>query len=225
MSEELLLLWPRWYQDQQGVSGDVAALWRHAREHGDAPNPWFNPERYGQLNPDVAASGEDPINHYRRQGWREGRAIGSELYGIEAYSSDERLQLDWLVWPDWYIGQLPSPWRAGLEPGEAVEHYLRLGVMAGLDPNPLFKTMFYGQRYPDLLEAGCDLLLHFLRYGCLEGRSCHPHLNWQPIEMQQWFQGQLVPGWPLPTAEVGRWRQQLILEAWAAQEVLSSGSP
>ena len=215
MNEQLL--WPEWVRQHHGLEGDAGQIWQAVREQQLPINPWFDPGRYRALHPDVAASGEDPLDHYLRFGWREQRSTGcgSGLGGLVAFTPQELAWLEVLVWPDWYLGQLPPELRAGLEPSEAAEHYLRLGVMAGLDPNPLFCTRYYGMQHPDLLDQGCCLLLHYLRFGIAEGRRCHPQLELQPALLQQWLQGEALPGWPPPVAGLSRWQRQQHLQQWA----------
>lgn len=213
------LLWPDWLQEQFGLEGDADALWQMVRAQQLPPNPWWDPARYRALHPDVAASGDDPLEHYLRFGWREQRSTGSGLGGLAAFTADERDWLAVLVWPDWYLAQLPAALRAGLEPSEAAEHYLRLGVMAGWDPNPLFRTRYYGRANPDLLAAGCCLLLHYVRFGEQEGRRCHPRLLLRRAELRQWLQGVAPPGWPVLAPDTCGWKRQQQLQHWAEQEV------
>ncbi|CAM3453144.1 glycosyltransferase family 2 protein [Halomonas casei] len=49
-------------------------------------------------------------------------------------------------------------------------HFLRLGWRAGLSPSPSFDARWYRARYPDVVRAKVNPLLHFLRYGVHEGR-------------------------------------------------------
>ena len=51
-----------------------------ARFRGVSPTPWFDAEYYLQSNPDVQQSGHDPLEHFQRWGWREGR---SPLPGLD----------------------------------------------------------------------------------------------------------------------------------------------
>lgn len=44
-----------------------------ARFRGVSPSPWFDAEYYLRCNPDVTQSGMDPLRHFQRWGWREGR--------------------------------------------------------------------------------------------------------------------------------------------------------
>ena len=55
--------WQRLKRSGGGSDQDLAPLPRD-----------FDPAAYSKLNPDVAASGVDPANHYRRHGHQEGRA-------------------------------------------------------------------------------------------------------------------------------------------------------
>ncbi|MBQ0959951.1 glycosyltransferase [Ideonella sp. 4Y11] len=43
------------------------------RFQGLSPSPWFDAEYYLRCNPDVAQSGIEPLRHFVRWGWREGR--------------------------------------------------------------------------------------------------------------------------------------------------------
>ena len=63
--------------------------------------------------------------------------------------------------------------RYGVSNG-AVEHYMNIGVLEGANPNPLFDTKYYLERYPDVASAGLNPLLHFLDGGAKEGRNPQP---------------------------------------------------
>jgi glycosyltransferase involved in cell wall biosynthesis len=69
---------------------------------------------------------------------------------------------------DWYLAQSPQ---AAADP---LDHYLRAGAAAGLDPHPLFDTSWYLDRYPDIRAAGLNPLAHYLARGSAEGRNPHP---------------------------------------------------
>jgi hypothetical protein len=49
-------------------------------------------------------------------------------------------------------------------------HYLSKGEKAGLAPSPRFDPAYYAARNPDVVEAGLNLLLHFVTTGRNEGR-------------------------------------------------------
>jgi O-antigen biosynthesis protein len=50
------------------------------RAKGGSTSPWFDAEYYLRSNPDVVHSGLDPLCHFQRWGWREGR---SPLPGLD----------------------------------------------------------------------------------------------------------------------------------------------
>jgi ubiquinone/menaquinone biosynthesis C-methylase UbiE len=54
---------------------------------------------------------------------------------------------------------------------DPISHYLHDGAAAGFDPSPSFSTKGYLNLYRDVAEAGCNPLVHYLRYGRAEGRS------------------------------------------------------
>lgn len=57
-----------------------------------------------------------------------------------------------------------------------VQHYLAHAA-EGVDPSPVFSSLFYLQAYPDVARAGMNPLLHYIHHGCHEGRL---------INQQQW---------------------------------------
>ena len=78
------LLDPIWYRetypDLRDTPTDFA---RHYLEHGAAegrnPSSRFDTKSYLAANPDVAASGANPLVHYILSGEREGRALGTAI--------------------------------------------------------------------------------------------------------------------------------------------------
>jgi hypothetical protein len=75
----------------------------------------FDPHWYLSHNPDVAAAGIQPWDHFVANGLREGRSPG-----------------DWFD-PGWYVGQDPG---AVADPAGAFGHYLASGMSQGRYPNP-----------------------------------------------------------------------------------------
>lgn len=55
-----------------------------------------------------------------------------------------------------------------LQPGAALDHYLRYGAEEGRAPNPWFDSQYYQELYPD--TALVNPLWHFITYGAEEGR-------------------------------------------------------
>ncbi|MFN9369845.1 MAG: glycoside hydrolase family 99-like domain-containing protein [Planctomycetia bacterium] len=53
-------------------------------------------------------------------------------------------------------------------------NYRRRGWRRGRSPRQLFDAAWYRRRYPDVVAAGVDPLLHYVTHGWREGRSPHP---------------------------------------------------
>ncbi|MGV6847915.1 MAG: hypothetical protein ACWA5A_05990 [Marinibacterium sp.] len=145
----------------------------------------FDAEYYLSENPDIAAEiGEnDPLIHFARHGWRQGRDPNPDFS------------------TDFYLANNPDVAAAGLNP---LWHYLSDGMVEGRAPNEAaraelrlpdakalgpelaaeidtlrkgFDTAYYMARYPDVVEAGLNPLLHFARHGWREGRDPNPDFS------------------------------------------------
>lgn len=68
---------------------------------------------------------------------------------------------------EWYARTYPE---AG-GPRAALAHFLQKGAALGHDPGPSFSTSAYLAANPDVREAGCNALIHYLRFGRNEGRG------------------------------------------------------
>ncbi|WP_428531536.1 Ig-like domain-containing protein [Rhodopila sp.] len=124
---------------------------------GVAPVAEFDAAYYLANNPDVAAAGVDPAEHYATIGWKEGR-------NPDAFFNT-----------DYYLNQNPDVAAAGIDP---LTHYDTIGWKEGRDPSADFSTDKYLQANPDVAAAGIDPLLHYLEYGAPEGRMAfiaQPH--------------------------------------------------
>ena len=119
----------------------------------------FDRAVYLQNNPDVAASGADPLTHYIQVGGREGR--------------DPHALFD----SDWYLARNPDVAAAGENP---LVHYLKTGASEGRDPHPSFDTDWYARRNPDVAAQGTNPLAHYVRFGMREGRAPHPDFGIDP---------------------------------------------
>jgi|GEM_PF-1659655 len=113
----------------------------------------FDAAWYLGQNPDVAATGIDPLEHYVKWGAGEGRNP-NPLFDAA-----------------WYLARNPDVAGAGLSP---LEHYCEWGANEGRDPSPLFSTNWYLAQNPDVAAAGVNPLAHYLEHGALEGRDPHP---------------------------------------------------
>jgi GT2 family glycosyltransferase/cephalosporin hydroxylase len=123
----------------------------------------FDAAWYLGQNPDVAAAGIDPLEHYLKWGAGEGRNPNP------------------LFQAAWYLARNPDVAEAKLNP---LEHYREWGVKDGRDPSPLFSTNWYLAQNPDVTAAHLNPLAHYLEHGAGEGRDPHPlfEANWYLAE-------------------------------------------
>jgi GT2 family glycosyltransferase/glycosyltransferase involved in cell wall biosynthesis len=112
--------------------------------------PLFDVDWYLTAYPDVARSGVNPLVHYLKNGWREGRNPNG-LFDVR-----------------WYLEAYPDVSKEGVEP---LEHFVKYGWREARNPNPIFDTRWYLEAYPDLASAGVNPLEHYLKYGWREGRK------------------------------------------------------
>ncbi|MBV8914024.1 MAG: hypothetical protein JOZ05_13420, partial [Acetobacteraceae bacterium] len=115
-----------------------------------SPDPLFDPVYYLRSNPDVAAAGVDPYQHYMTVGWKEGRDPNPFFHTT------------------YYLNQNPDVAAAGVNP---LTQYEISGWKEGRDPSLGFSTKGYLQANPDVQAAGIDPLVHFLMAGEAEGRT------------------------------------------------------
>ena len=135
-----------------GAGGAIAVL-------GDdkiAPNG-FDYTYYLQHNPDVAAAGIDPLQHFETNGWKEGRNPNAyfDTAGYLAHYADVKA--------------------AGINP---FDHYVQFGWQEGRDPSLSFDTAAYLAANPDVANAHINPLAHFLTDGIHEGRQAFADVTW-----------------------------------------------
>jgi serralysin len=135
-----------------GAGGAVAAL----GQDKIAPNG-FDYTYYLQQNPDVAAAGIDPLQHFETSGWKEGRNPNAyfDTAGYLAHYADVKA--------------------AGINP---FDHYLQSGWQEGRDPSLSFDTAAYLAANPDVANAHINPLVHFLTEGLHEGRQAFADAAW-----------------------------------------------
>lgn len=75
-----------------------------------------------------------------------------------------------LFQPEYYVKQLPARICAGNDP---ICHFLVCGWQEQFDPSADFSISQYYMANPDILAAGLNPLLHYIKWGQAEGRSCH----------------------------------------------------
>jgi Leishmanolysin/Bacterial pre-peptidase C-terminal domain len=113
----------------------------------------FDPAFYLAHNPDVAAAGIDPYQHYLTYGWKEGRDPNA-YFSTLGYLNDNR-----------------DVKTAGLNP---LLHYDAYGWREFRDPGSQFDTEYYLLHNPDVAAAQIDPLAHFLTHGINEARLLLP---------------------------------------------------
>ena len=109
--------------------------------------PGFDPSYYLAHNPDVAAAGVDPLQHFLTFGWHEGRNP-SAVFDT-----------------NWYLAQNPDvAAAAGLDP---LLHYDKFGWKEGRDPSLVFSTTKYEAVHP--VAGGANPLDQYLVQGRAAG--------------------------------------------------------
>ena len=135
----------------QATPGPLAEDYRITLTPAKPPqDPLFDTAYYLERNPDVAAAGVDPHQHYLTYGWHEGR------------------NPDALFDTRYYLAQNPDVAAAHVDP---LLHYEQYGWHEGRDPSMQFSTAKYLAAYSDVKAAGLDPLLHYVEYGHSEGRT------------------------------------------------------
>jgi hypothetical protein len=114
-----------------------------------SPDPLFDAAYYLAHNPDVAAAGVDPYQHYMTYGWHEGR--------------DPSAYFD----TNYYLTQNPDVKAAGVNP---LLHFEQYGWKEGRQPSLVFDDAKYLAVNTDVAAAGVDPLLHYMQFGQNEGR-------------------------------------------------------
>jgi GT2 family glycosyltransferase len=113
----------------------------------------FDREWYLAQNPDVAATGMDPLQHYITFGANEGRDPNP------------------LFFSRWYVTKNPEILESRVNP---LQHFVQPTLNGGSHPNPLFDSSFYLEANPDVAATGLNPLEHYLKVGAQEGRDPHP---------------------------------------------------
>jgi hypothetical protein len=110
-------------------------------------------EWYLRRNPDVAEAGAEPLLHYVRQGWREGRDPGPHFS------------------TSWYLDTNPQVAASQVHP---LYEHLTDGWRRGARPNPAFDVAAYDRSHPELRAAGIPPVVHYAmthRSGRNKGRT------------------------------------------------------
>jgi len=182
---------------RQGDPADRTATVRKEVENPELPSG-FEPAVYLELNPDVAATGEDPTEHYLAYGHREERLYSKDaLHRKQEEEDKNRAQLPIGFEEAVYLKLNPDVAATGADP---VKHYLKFGrpesrpfSLTQVDPlapkkgpregdrdqlPPGFEDRVYLKLNPDVAGGGLDAAAHYLEYGCHEKRSYQfPYLD------------------------------------------------
>jgi len=163
----------------------------------DALELLFDAGWYLDRNIDVRASRMDPLAHFLRSGWKEGRDP-HPLFSVNWYlekNPDLRAAgmnpLVHFLTAGAVEGRSPHPlfdvgWyllqNSDVHPGQInpLVHFVAFGAREGRDPNPLFDVGWYVSQNPDVLVSGVNPLAHFINSGAAEGRDPNPlfHTRW-----------------------------------------------
>lgn len=104
---------------------------------------------YLRAHPDVAASGIDPLEHFVRHGWREGRDPGpcfSVRYYLDRYADVREADINPLI------------------------HYLHQGWREGRMPTPSFDPLQYLAARPEIRGLPVCPLVHLVATHDTDGR-------------------------------------------------------
>jgi glycosyltransferase involved in cell wall biosynthesis len=151
----------------------------------------FDADFYLARNPDVAASGVDPLVHYLSVGATEGRdpnpvfdtahylagnpdvrgsGVNPLVHYITQGAADGR-DAHPLFDTRFYLARHPEVAQSGISP---LAHYLATGARTRWDPSPLFWSGYYLDTNPDVAAAGINPLAHYSLHGAAEGRNPSP---------------------------------------------------
>lgn len=110
----------------------------------------FDAEWYKRTHKDVEASGMDPLRHYVRYGFREGRAPNAATQNHRTGTADTKASLN--------LSFIPTSLRVRWQ-------------MFRLRLTGKFDARWYLATYQDVAASGMDPLLHYVRHGAAEGRA------------------------------------------------------
>ncbi len=157
--------------------GDLIILYRS----GLFDREWFLAQ-----NPDLPAAGADPLTHFHRYGWREGRwpnpyfdpgwylqqnrdvrQSGCDpLLHYAGYGELEGRKPIAHFDPEWYRIRYKIP-----ADRLCLAHFLQYRRTGDFSPVPEFDPVYYLRQSPDVAAAGLDPFEHYMVIGATEGRA------------------------------------------------------
>ncbi|MEE4676798.1 rhamnan synthesis F family protein [Pseudomonas alliivorans] len=125
----------------------------------------FSASDYLRLNPDIAAAGVDPNQHYLEFGQAEGR-----IYTV--CSRDKEYLLSTGIFdPDFYLKHYPDVVGTGIDP---IDHFLTIGCSEGRWASFFFRSDWYMECHPDSRNHVKNCLFHYLETGSGLGYEPNP---------------------------------------------------
>ncbi|WP_150295297.1 glycosyltransferase [Sphingobium estronivorans] len=145
---------------------------------GRDPSPNFNTKEFIAQNKSLFQQGVCPVVAFEssKGGSVKAAAKGGGKRGGSSGSPGKRSEITVveqspLFDAQWYREQYPE---AGESDRDAAWHYLTHGAKHLLNPGPRFSTRFYLHKYPDIAKAGINPLVHYEKFGRVEGRPILP---------------------------------------------------
>ncbi len=162
-----------------------------------AGSPLFDAGYYLAHNPDVAAAGIDPLTHFEKWGWAEGRDPSAAFSEAKYLSANPDVAaahinplLHYIQWGQaegrsafavtppkpteasmfdatYYLAHNPDVAAAGIDP---LTHFEKWGWSEVRDPSASFSDSRYLEAYADVKAANIDPLMHYAQWGQNEGR-------------------------------------------------------
>lgn len=166
----------------QGRSGrnETLPFSDHQTHQASVIWPHFDAAYYLSRNPDVAALGYDPVDHYCVAGWMEGRDPTPDFstnFYLQTHSDIAKAEIN----PFWhYIVEGKNEGRAA-QPVASVTTASEATKKPGPteDIRPHFDETFYRNRNSDLEGSQIDPVAHYLEFGWKEGRDPSPYFSTQ----------------------------------------------
>ena len=160
----------------------------------------FDERYYLTTYEDVRKADIDPIKHYIKYGWKEGRnpsaifdtnkyiqennisensRYSPLFHQIKSLSNKEKniaseyntIKKSYLFDKKYYLKTCPDIKNANIDP---IEHFMEYGWQEGRNPSDKFDTNFYLETYKDVKDANINPLIHFIKYGKKEKRKILP---------------------------------------------------
>lgn len=162
----------KWYLEQypEAAKSGMTPI-RHYLQtgwlRGWNPSPDFDTLFYLQEYPVAGILKLNPLVHFLETGIRD-NFLPCCLNVLPSEEDYACLFQSLLFQADYYVSQLPG----GICIGDPICHFLVYGWHKQLDPSRDFSISQYFMANPDILAAGLNPVLHYLKWGRSEGRSC-----------------------------------------------------